>query len=1715
MANEEQQIHDFVKELEQKFNDDKERAVQSLTEEQSNFFSYFRYMNGYSDKESALMEDLKSGLLSGKYKKPSEFFTKKCKWLFKGVILPRNREMFLYAVDNVNRNQYSNSYWRRSFRSRGYGPYFYKILGILHDFYYYMRMDADYCDILALHVSEQEYAYISEHQRDCMVSWAVAYVLDQEPEKAEEIIIGILNAESEIVISNDLLYGICMSKNAAMHEYLGKLLVAARLQEGLRQSICEVADEGTIEAFQVILRVIEENNLIRFSAVKRAVGTWTGLIAMESDDLDRISAKTLKLIRTCMDDKNARDQYLYSEDSMEIYLALWAYGCYELKDAMEKFSELVDHGSHHQILTAGYFAANLDNWEYGHQVAKKVIQKHQELDILAVFFPYFMSGWNNHYEKDTGRLILKKDFFENKAEAEQFYVRLWEIYNSIPKKSVSFSPCIFPWYSAELEKADVIKDLCLIACILEDNDKIDKCCVLLKNCGEYVRRSLAEILFYDPQTDIQRAALTDMLSDRAEYVRDTVFELIKKVELKEENYIQMESMLRYKSANIRANLISLLYKQEDDALLHTIQRLLADKKEEKRTAGLDLAISLLKDETKKDLFGTCRALVKEMQNPSTKEKILIDSILGGVKKKERAELFGKEDRYNPELPEGTLVEKSVEVFMRYFPQSSLGNGLCPKKFKKSKEGTVKDALQDVNSLLELVKEHKTEEFHYYGETKTMDCEPWEFWETLPNGGERQIPFRSLWHTWCQDVLQSSPERIMRACVVMAAYEHIDSFAKIAMKYADSLYGKDYSKFVPVEYRGIILRILSELRDEFMPDQDQSMLSAAAEFWFMETVPDKDVMMKLSKQQWYGEYAHLIGGRQMELVFSGSYRRKSEYAAELFALDYLVEDRCINDKRYKAPSYNRILDDNRGIRNLSNGFSVLGRSEYIYMAYRNFMPERTLYSCIFNGNTTNFLDMLSNAVTINREKNVAVTRGSRSWESYYKLSRVSDLLGKIFDRDQELSAQITEEDAKLLAFADRIYEAVIGKILPVELARGDTPTEYSYMIRGINRIYGLENYIAILSALGKDTLERSRWTSTKTKKGSLSHLLSVCIPNPDDDAKKLKKAVKATDITEKRMIEAALYSPEWLDITQDYLGWKGFTPACYYFMAHMNEAFDDRRKAMIAKYTPLPEEELMAGAFDLEWFKSAYKMLGETRFNMIYDAAKYISDGAKHSRARKYADAALGKMDPKETAETIFDKRNKDLLMAYSLIPLGGEEDLCERYLNLTKFLKQSKQFGSQRIASEKKAVDIAMQNLATCAGYADVTRLTLRMETKLIDDSRELFEDKKIDDIVVRLSVSDAGKPEIICIKGEKKLKSVPAKIKKNEYILRLSETKKKLTEQYRRTKQMFEQAMEDSVEFLVSEILALYENPVALPIIKNLVFLKGKKPGFIEGNNLIDYAGKKTKLKDDNKVTVAHPYALYIDGHWADYQRNLFERKIVQPFKQVFRELYIKTEEEVKMDHSLRYAGNQIQPAKTVACLKSRRWVADVEDGLQKVYYKDNIVARIYAMADWFSPADIEAPTLEWVEFSDRKTGKLVMIDKIPDIIFSEVMRDVDLAVSVAHAGGVDPETSHSTMEMRAALLEFTLPLFKLDNIEIKGNHAHIHGNLADYTLHLGSGVVHKQGGAMINILPVHSQHRGKLFLPFADDDPKTAEILSKAILLAEDEKIKDPMILGEIKGI
>ena len=207
------------------------------------------------------------------------------------------------------------------------------------------------------------------------------------------------------------------------------------------------------------------------------------------------------------------------------------------------------------------------------------------------------------------------------------------------------------------------------------------------------------------------------------------------------------------------------------------------------------------------------------------------------------------------------------------------------------------------------------------------------------------------------------------------------------------------------------------------------------------------------------------------------------------------------------------------------------------------------------------------------------------------------------------------------------------------------------------------------------------------------------------------------------------------------------------------------------------------------------------------------------------------------------------------------------------------------------------------------------------------------------------------------------------------------------------------------------------------------------------------------------------------------------------------------------------MHPRQAVALLSSRGWVAAPEQGVFRTFHDVGLTAWLGFQESFFTPAEVEGLTLEWVIFTRRSESAPVKLEDVPPRLFSEVMRDLDLVVSVAHRGGVDPEASASTMEMRASLVRETCDLLKLSNVRLEKSHALIKGTLGEYSLHLGS-VTHRIPGGSLYIVAVHSQHRGRLFLPFADDDPKTAELLSKVLLLARDEEIRDPNLLSQIRN-
>ena len=1695
-----------------------------------------------------------------RYEKPSEFFLKEMPWIFGLVVYDRYKEAFLSMVDRVRDYPYSGSSSRRSFRSDHYLHYIDRIEHLLFRFSDTFCIDADVADILTGNLPEEVRCYI-KHKRiwnDPYVPEMLAYGLDREDPALEDAVTQVINGENgSTQVSWSLVEGIVMSRNSRMHHLLCKLLLAARLQEGLRQVICERADSGTMEAFQAILTTILENNLIRYSSVKRAVGTWIGVISEETRDLDRVSNKSLELIDRCLKDPAFRASCLESEDTMAIHIALWSEAYENAQKGFVLLDRIIQGGTHHQVLTAGYFVANLENTLLRHSAARNVLSTWRDhSDILAVYLPSFIpfarqTAYNMvHFKVDD----TKEHYFTDPDQAREFCDWLLEVFGSMKKKELPFSPCIFPWFSASLKKSDLVEKAMIIAFSLRDQVRIDRLCAYIPDCEAGGRSVFLELLTNGPKTNAVRKAILAGLQDKSFETRQAAFQRAKGMELTPEECLELEDMLRLRYDDLRRNAMELLMNQDNADLESTILRLLSSNKTQMRTAGLDMVTQLQKTEDRVPVARNCMEAVRRIPKPTSQEQVLIDALISQTTEESKPEpLFTEDDRYLPDAQIGDYEKSCMEAFMEIFPDSKLKQQILGDKTishnamnlpaLSCKSG--KTAQKNLNSLSEYIVAHERDTYtQFNGREIPIGTQSGDF--LIWQDGKQIVPRMDLWNRWMEENRITLPD-LFGMMVLNGAQEEKYPYLVRCGKYVRDVFGNGFEQKITCRYPERMDRIIYALIQENVAPEHFQKIATALCLWIVKCLPE-DMLLGYSQEKQRDEAAtwaeqmmiysqdtqirlNTLAGRQIPNP-AGHFLFHPQFSAFIFEMDhkpgkdfrhriplllnlyertYGSTEACIRALGQESPGRTTLLLSQMYRKSWRlQRWVDLDLSMYLYAHHYGLISENTLFYYLLQpGNFKKALTLITSVCIMEPKDGESVSyRAFQHYNSYSIRRKYEDFIGK-----EQLPR---EEQVQLVALCHRTADRLLPVILESELRRGDSPAEYSAYIMGIHGLSGAETFVRILRALGKDTLDRSvyYWNNSQSKRGNLSYLLARCAPAAGDTVEKLAHLLKGTDITAKRLVEAALYSPAWIDMIGEYLNLPGFKSACYYFMAHMNEQFDDQKKAIIARFTPLNEDELNLGAFDVSWFRSAFHQLGEEKFDMIYDAAKYISEGSKHTRARKYADAALGRLTVEDTESTVKDKRNKDLLMAYAIIPLAGEEDLIHRYLYLQQFLKESRQFGAQRSTSEKKAVETALRNLATNAGFSDTMRLTLRMETKLVENNRDLFAEKQIGEWNFRLQIDPLGNPEILCSKDGKPLKSIPAKLKKDPYVVRLQDMKKQLTEQYRRTRRMVEEAMEDGVEFTLAEMAQLWENPVVAPIVSKIVFQSGSQMGFFDGGKLVSLEGNTLVADPEAKLTVAHPLHLYRSGNWRSFQQYLFDRKILQPFRQVFRELYVKTRDELGCYTSLRYAGNQIQPKKAAACLKERRWVADIEAGLQKVYYQHNIVATIYAMADWFTPADIEAPTLEYVAFYDRKSGQQLKIDDIPDVIFSEVMRDVDMAVSVAHAGAVDPETSHSTVEMRAAILEFTLPLLRLGNVEIKNNHAFIEGKLSNYSVHLGSGVVHQLGGTMLNVLPVHSQHRGRFFLPFLDEDPKTAEIISKVILFAEDGKLKDPTILCQIKG-
>ncbi len=716
------------------------------------------------------------------------------------------------------------------------------------------------------------------------------------------------------------------------------------------------------------------------------------------------------------------------------------------------------------------------------------------------------------------------------------------------------------------------------------------------------------------------------------------------------------------------------------------------------------------------------------------------------------------------------------------------------------------------------------------------------------------------------------------------------------------------------------------------------------------------------------------------------------------------------------------------------------------------------------------------------------------------------------------------------------ERIVARVVEIELNRGETPTAASAAVRAIGRIRGIDSLFPLIAALGKSEYKANTWDPGRNKPESLTKLISVITPKADDTPEAFAKAVRpwldSGKISQEQLVALGMVNTKLIKHVAAVIDWPGYEEACYWFMAHAasSHAFTLQRapgdhedehdkswRSLVKARSNLSAEQRADGVIDVDWFHKAYQALGsDERWDAIEKAARFLGYGHAEKKAARLADVLLGRTKKKDLVENIQRKFLKESVRLLGLLPLPEDAakrdtELADRYKVLKAYERYARGLSSLSKEPAMQSYRLGMENLAVTAGFSDPVRLEWAVTAKETADLAKGPVTAKAKDITVSLKLGDFAEPETTQFRGKEELKSLPKEARANKTVEELLERKKDLKRLVSSTKRTLELAMCAGDRFTAAELQHLMTHAIVRPFLERLVLKTEAGMGYpVQGGKALRGADGKT-LPVRGEWAIAHPLDFAKAKNWPEFQAECFQQERVQPFKQVFREVYTLTPAEKEDgDKSRRYSGQQVNENQAKALLSSRGW--STKEDLSKLYRAENLSVDLILDHGYSTPGDAAAPAVGELRFAKRGEWKPMPLADVPPVIFSEVMRDLDLVVSVAHVGGVDPEATQSTVAMRSSLLQETCSLLKLGNVKLDSKHALIKGEYGQYSVHLGSGVVHKQPGGSLCVVAVNAQHRGRLFLPFADDDPRTAEIVSKVLLLARDKEIQDPTILQQI---
>lgn len=437
-----------------------------------------------------------------------------------------------------------------------------------------------------------------------------------------------------------------------------------------------------------------------------------------------------------------------------------------------------------------------------------------------------------------------------------------------------------------------------------------------------------------------------------------------------------------------------------------------------------------------------------------------------------------------------------------------------------------------------------------------------------------------------------------------------------------------------------------------------------------------------------------------------------------------------------------------------------------------------------------------------------------------------------------------------------------------------------------------------------------------------------------------------------------------------------------------------------------------------------------------------------------------------------------------------------------------------------------------------------------LEDGKRTFE---LGDVKAELRIVGVGKCELIWLKENgTEQKTVPAAVKTQheDKLKKIKSIQKNieqtLTAQRDRLDRLFrvdrKMNKEHFQKYFIEHGLLAY---LGKRLIWNAQNDNNQESIYWFENKWITRDGKEIDIENCHQFSLWHP-ALVSTNEALEWRQFFLKNQITQPLKQAFREVYILTPAEINTRiYSNRMAGHILKQHQFVTLAKSRNWNATLEgawDGgtgnAELPLPEFNLIAQYYTEGlygeDNYNDIGILLyVSTDQIRFIDTRTGEPMDLIDVPAIVFSEVVRDTDLFVGVASIGN-DPNwqdsgerpgmteywQSYSFGDLseigknRKELLSTIIPKLKIANqCEITDKFVVVKGKLRTYKIHMGSAnILMEPNDQYLCIVQDRSPKTdNKVFIPF-EGDQGLSMIISKAFLLAEDDKITDNSILIQI---